>query len=133
VDLANAVRYIINYPEGDPDEDAENFVMECKGSPADEENPPQYIIRFQSNFDKYKEEGQLEEKAAALQEGYSESNPDVKVVLVSSKALTGSKEKKLLYKMQLFKELYGSTESIDEAIKELGGDDDEGVYVYPRD
>ena len=33
--------------------------------------------------------------------------------------------------MKLFKQLYGSTDSIDEAIEELGGDD-KGVYVYPK-
>ena len=113
------VRYIIVESDNDDEED---FVKECKGRQADEENPPQFIIKFIKKCN--------QESADKEAETIRESYPDVTIVIISSKALTGSKEQKLLYKMKLFNAFYEGEGDIEKAIEDLGGDA-EDIYVYP--
>ncbi len=116
----------------DGGEDEEAFVNECKGYKAEDDATAGVVVRFIEN---YSEESAAEE-AGRLYSQYGVSDPGIKVVIVSDRAIKGKKEEQLLYKMLLFDALYSSG---DEASKEenakkindAAGDLYDGEYFYP--
>jgi len=109
------------------DDTEEDFMKDCKVSTADSDGEPAYIVKFIKNFDEEK----AAEEADAVYEKYSESNPDATVIIVSDKALKGSKEQKLIYKMVMLETIYGNGGDIDTAESELL-DGDSVSYPYVR-
>lgn len=133
IDESVRVPYVID--GGDDTEDA--FVKDCKGVKTTDDTTPAVIIKFIKNYD----EETAAEEAGLLAGKYKETAPGARIVIISDKALKGSKEEKLLYKMMLFDALYNSadesTEITDdpntERINEAAGDllDKEGSIFYP--
>ena len=107
------------------DDTEEDFLKECRGSLASDEKSPGFIIKFVKNYD----EETAATEAEALYAKYKDTAPGAKVIIISDKALKGSKEQKLLYKMMLFNALYGADEESDdtEAITEARNNIDEAT------
>ena len=119
------------------DDTEEDFVNECKGGSTTDGTAPGFIIKFVKNYSDETAATEAEE----LYSKYRDTAPGAKVVIISDKALKGSKEERLLYKMMLFDALYNSSdESTDAAddtninnINEAAGDllDTENAVYYP--
>ena len=121
---------------GDDTED--DFVKACKGKTGGEDSSAGVIIKFVKNYDEETAATEAEDMAKR----YSGIAPGARIVVISDKALKGSKEQQLLYKMMLFDVLYGSgkddgnsvdpddTNSINEATTDLLDADTTVDYPY---
>lgn len=115
-------RIDVRIDDGDDTEEA--FIKECKGNIAGEDVTPKVIVRFMKNYN----EDDAAQKAEEIHAAYSETAPDASIVIVSDKALKGSKEEKLLYKMMVLDVLYGKGgDRIDEMAADL---ETSGNYPY---
>lgn len=108
----------------DGDDTEETFIKECKGNIAGEDVTPKVIVSFMKNYN----EDDAAQKAEEIHAAYRETAPDAKIVIVSDKALNGSNEEKLLYKMMVLDVLYGKAgDRIDEMADDL---ETSGDYPY---
>ena len=90
------------------DDDEVDMVKSCKGRIAESDEDPEIIIKFIKNFDE-KDDEEKQAKAEELIEAYRTDHPDaaVRVILMSSKALTGGEKRKLAYRLALLDAMYG--------------------------
>ena len=90
------------------DDDEVDMVKSCKGRIAESDEDPEIIIKFIKNFDE-KDDEEKQAKAEELIEVYRTDHPDaaVRVILMSSKALTGGEKRKLAYRLALLDAMYG--------------------------
>ena len=87
--------------EGDGDK-AESFMNGCRVKKAGEESSPAFIVKF---IEEYSDD-KADQAAEEISVNYGEIAPDARIMIISTDAIYGSKEEKLLYKMTIFNEAY---------------------------
>lgn len=111
--------------KGDNDK-AESFLNDCRIKKAEEDANATFIVKFIENYS----DEDADQAAAELSEAYGETAPDARFIIVSTDAIYGSKEEKLLYKMSIFKEVYEGSYDLYEAKYDLHDGDDVSYHVY---
>ncbi len=109
------------------DDDAEKFADACRVQLAETETDSAYVIKFIRQFSQEK----AEQEADTLYTQYSETNPDITVIIVNNAALYGGKEEKLFCKMAVLNKIYGSGNNIYEAEYDLLDGKSMNDYIYP--
>lgn len=111
--------------EGDADK-ADSFLKECRIRKTEEGSEPAVIIKFIKKYDEEKAEAEAE----ALHEKYSETAADAKIIIVSTDAIYGGNEEKLLYMLTMLSDVYGSGYDLYEAEYDLYEGNSVSMYVY---